>query len=88
MDWQTSEQALVVLLFPYLFLEFFMKDLSIISYVAMFGDQFFYYLFSHYYFTFGFNFLTFESIQFFYGRRILSDKTVICSLQLSLLSSV
>ncbi|XP_022816873.1 proton-coupled amino acid transporter-like protein CG1139 [Spodoptera litura] len=38
MDWQSSQPSLMCLLFPYFLLEFFMKDLSIVSYVAMLGN--------------------------------------------------
>ncbi|KAF9424959.1 hypothetical protein HW555_000260, partial [Spodoptera exigua] len=38
MDWQSSQPAFMCLIFPYFVLEFFMKDLSIVSYVAMFGN--------------------------------------------------
>lgn len=38
MDWQDSKPALMSLLVPYLLLEFFMKNLKIVSYVSMFGN--------------------------------------------------
>ncbi|XP_045777164.1 proton-coupled amino acid transporter-like protein CG1139 [Maniola jurtina] len=38
MDWQTSKPAIAALLLPYLFLEYFMKSLKIVSYISMFGN--------------------------------------------------
>ncbi|XP_022837944.1 proton-coupled amino acid transporter-like protein CG1139 [Spodoptera litura] len=38
MDWQSSQPSLMCLVFPYFVLEFLMKDLSIVSYVAMLGN--------------------------------------------------
>ncbi|CAH0590117.1 unnamed protein product [Chrysodeixis includens] len=38
MDWQDTSLALLTLLFPYLLLEFFMKSLKVVSYVAVLGN--------------------------------------------------
>ncbi|XP_045528374.1 proton-coupled amino acid transporter-like protein CG1139 isoform X2 [Pieris brassicae] len=38
MDWKTSKPAILSLLIPYLFLQYFMKTLSIVSYISMLGN--------------------------------------------------
>nr|XP_032519639.1 proton-coupled amino acid transporter-like protein CG1139 isoform X2 [Danaus plexippus plexippus] len=40
MDWPTSRPAMAVLFVPYLFLEYFMKTLKVISYISMMGTLF------------------------------------------------
>ncbi|XP_045501683.1 proton-coupled amino acid transporter-like protein CG1139 [Colias croceus] len=38
MDWPNSKPAILALLIPYLLLEYFMKTLSVVSYISMYGN--------------------------------------------------